>query len=65
MAKVITFARLGPEKGIPYCRDHLRLKCKNREFPAPIQLGTKRIAWLEDDVDRWLAERPTAASASE
>jgi prophage regulatory protein len=63
--RAITFSRLGPEKGIPYCRDHLRKKVKDREFPAPIQLGSRRIAWLEDDVDRWLAERPAAGSASE
>jgi hypothetical protein len=39
--KLITFAQLGPEKGIPRCRDHVRRLVK---FPAPIQLSEHKIA---------------------
>lgn len=27
------------------------------EFPKPFSLGGNRRAWLEADVDKWLAER--------
>jgi predicted DNA-binding transcriptional regulator AlpA len=63
--KVLSFDRLSAEKGISWGRDHLRRKIKNREFPAPIQMSSRRIAWTEESIDRWLAERPTAASAAE
>jgi predicted DNA-binding transcriptional regulator AlpA len=57
--KLISFDRLGPEKGIDYCRDHLRRKVKAGEFPKPIALsiGGRRIAWIEAEVDEWLAAR--------
>ena len=56
--KLITFDQLAPDKGIPYCRDHLRRKVKAGEFPKPIALSDSRIAWREDEVDDWLASRP-------
>jgi hypothetical protein len=36
--RLITFAQLGPEKGISHCRDHVRRLVKVGKFPAPIQL---------------------------
>ena len=42
--KLITFAQLGPEKGIPRCRDHVRRLVKIGKFPAPIQLSEHKIA---------------------
>jgi prophage regulatory protein len=55
--RVITYARLRPEKGIEYSRDHLRRKCAKDEFPKPIQISDKRIAWIEAEVDAWLAAK--------
>jgi prophage regulatory protein len=26
-------------------------------FPAPFKIGQRAIAWLEADVDRWIADR--------
>jgi prophage regulatory protein len=70
--RVITYARLGPEKGIDYSRDHLRRKCAKDEFPKPIPISDKRIAWIEAEVDAWLAakrqardDRPTEPIAGE
>ena len=38
---------------------------KNGTFPAPAKIGERRSAWLESEVDQWLAdrfgERPSAA----
>ena len=58
--RVITYARLRPEKGIEYSRDHLRRKCAKDEFPKPIQISDKRIAWIDTEVDAWLAAKRQA-----
>jgi predicted DNA-binding transcriptional regulator AlpA len=55
--RLITFDRLAVEKGIRYSRDHLRRKCKAGEFPAPISISNKRIAWDETEVEAWLAAK--------
>jgi prophage regulatory protein len=31
-------------------------------FPKPIALGPNTVAWLESEVDAWMAERRAAAS---
>jgi len=60
--KLISYARLAPDKGIDYSRDHLRRKCKAGEFPKPIQLSERRIAWDEAEVDAWLADKVRACN---
>ena len=55
--KLLTFAQLGPEKGIPHCRDHVRKLVKAGKFPAPIQLSENKIAWLEAEIDAIIAAR--------
>jgi Prophage CP4-57 regulatory protein (AlpA) len=62
--KLIPFDRLKPDKGINYCRDHIRRKVKAGEFPKPIELSDRRIAWREDEIDEWLASRPRRDSSS-
>lgn len=32
-----------------------------REFPAPIRLSPRRIAWRSADIDEWLKSRKEAA----
>jgi len=27
------------------------------KFPKPVQLGSSTVAWSEDEVDRWIADR--------
>jgi len=35
---------------------------KARTFPAPVRLtGGRVVAWREEDIDRWIAERTQAA----
>lgn len=29
-------------------------------FPSPVRLTTRSVAWKEDEVDQWIAERPVA-----
>jgi prophage regulatory protein len=55
--KLLTFPQLKTEKGIPYCRVHLMRKVELGEFPQPIDLSDRRIAWLEIEVDQWVADR--------
>jgi hypothetical protein len=55
--RLLTFAELKPQKGIDYCRDHLRVKCELGTFPKPIELSPgKRIAWIESEIDKWIAD---------
>jgi prophage regulatory protein len=55
--KLIDFKQLRPEKGIPYCRDHLRRKADAGEFPQPIAISPRRIAWVESEIDEWVAAK--------
>src|SRR5215831_11236816 len=55
--RLLTFAQLGPEKGIPHCRDHVRKLVKAGKFPAPIQLSENKIAWLEAEIDALITAR--------
>jgi predicted DNA-binding transcriptional regulator AlpA len=54
--RLLTYDRL-KEKGVPWCRDHLRRKAKAGEFPAPIQISDSRIAWDEAEIDAWMKAR--------
>jgi prophage regulatory protein len=55
--KLIDFKQLKPTKGVRYTRDHLRRMCKAGTFPRPIQISDRSIAWIEEEVDAWLAAR--------
>jgi prophage regulatory protein len=61
--KLIDFKQLKPEKGIPYSRDHLRRRCKAGTFPMPIKLSDRRIAWIEAEVDAFVADQVAARAA--
>ena len=63
--KLIPFKDLGPLKGINYSPDHLRRKWKAGEFPRPVAISDRRIAWWEDEVDGWLAARPRREDAAD
>jgi prophage regulatory protein len=62
-ARLIDFKQLRPEKGIPYTRDHLRRKADSGEFPQPIAISPRRIAWVESEVDEWIAAKIAARGA--
>jgi hypothetical protein len=55
--RLLSFAQLGPEKGIPHCRDHVRRLVKAGKFPAPLQLSENKIAWLEAEIDAMISAR--------
>jgi prophage regulatory protein len=70
----VTVTPSRPEKLIrlPRVEDRTGLKkssiyagVKARTFPAPVRLGGARaVAWKESEIDRWIAERPTARGQS-
>jgi len=48
-------------KGIPFHRNYLRSLWDNGEFPKPIKLSARKLAWREDEVDNWLLDRMAAS----
>ncbi|MCE2541050.1 MAG: AlpA family transcriptional regulator [Acidobacteria bacterium] len=32
------------------------------EFPRPLRIGARAVAWLEDEVDEWIRKRPRGGS---
>lgn len=58
--KLCTMKELKTVYGIPYCRQHIYRLIKALLFPAPIRLGTGRIAFWCDEVGAWVDARPRA-----
>lgn len=54
-----------PEKGVPYCLNHLRRLWKKDkpEFPPPIYLSKRKIVWPEQAIDDWIAAKIGSADA--
>jgi predicted DNA-binding transcriptional regulator AlpA len=50
---------LAPEVNarVPYSRAHLYRLDDQGEFPKRKRIGANRIAWVRDEVERWLADR--------
>jgi prophage regulatory protein len=42
---------------VPYSRSTIYLKVARKEFPKPVSLGSRAVAWLESEVDNWIATR--------
>lgn len=34
------------------------------DFPRPVQLGDKTVAWVEAEIDAWIAQRIAARDAA-
>lgn len=45
------------QRRVPYSRSTIYAKIGRGEFPAPIDLGARAVAWLESDIDEWIAAR--------
>ena len=35
------------------------IRLKEGTFPPPVSLGARRIAWRSNDIEDWIASRPT------
>ena len=38
-------------------RSTLYAKIKNGDFPSPVKLGSRAVAWPEPEINTWLSER--------
>ena len=57
MARFISYDELKPKKGISYSKTQLWRKEKDGTFPRRVKVGAQRHAWLEDEIDIWIAAR--------
>jgi prophage regulatory protein len=42
---------------VPMDRSTVYRQIRDGRFPAPVQLGVRRLAWRESDIDEWIASR--------
>jgi len=38
-------------------RSTIYLRCSQKTFPTPIQLGGRAVGWVESEIDAWLQEQ--------
>lgn len=57
MKRLLSYDELDPKKGIPYCPSHLWRMEQRGDFPRRVRLGGNRIAWVEAEIDQWIADR--------
>ena len=41
-------------------RSAIYKKMTERNFPRPVRLGGRAVAWRSDDIEKWINERPIA-----
>jgi predicted DNA-binding transcriptional regulator AlpA len=58
---MLSFDDLASVKGISFHRNYLRSLWEHGQFPEPIKLSARKLAWREDEVDSWLLDRMAAA----
>jgi len=46
-------------------RSTLYAKIKNGDFPSPVKLGSRAVAWPEPEINKWLSERLEARACEE
>jgi prophage regulatory protein len=46
-------------------RSTLYAKIKNGDFPSPVKLGARAVAWPESEINTWLSERLEARACEE
>ncbi len=52
------FLRLSEvQRRVPYSRSTIYLKVSRNEFPEPVSLGARAVAWVESEVDDWITKR--------
>jgi prophage regulatory protein len=46
---------------VAFSRSRLYVKVKEGTFPAPISLGARAVAWVEQEVDDWVTSMIAAS----
>jgi prophage regulatory protein len=58
---VLKFLRLTEVKvRVGLAESTLYAKVARGEFPAPVKIGPRASAWLEEEVEKWMADRVAA-----
>jgi prophage regulatory protein len=55
--RLISMKQLAPEKGVDFSRAHIYRLIKEKRFPAPIRIGSNRIAFVEREIDQFIEAR--------
>ena len=60
--RIIRYAELQDEKGIPFSREHIRRLEAEGRFPKRVRIaeGGDYFGWLESELDGYLASRAAA-----
>ena len=56
-AQVFEYQDLKPLKGITFSRQHIRRLQKALKFPLSVSFGDNTEVFLEEEIDRWTADR--------
>jgi prophage regulatory protein len=59
MPRFLRFPHLA-EKGIPFSRMHVDRLEKRGEFPQRVHIGRASVAWVEEEIDRYIAGKVAA-----
>jgi len=62
--RLLDMKQLKTVKGVPFSKTSLHRLMNADEFPRPIKIGANRVAWLESEIDAWIAERSKARDAA-
>ena len=62
--RVLSFSELRERKGIVWSRPHIHRLINKGKFPRPVKLGEGTAAWVEQEIDDWLAERAAERAIS-
>ena len=46
----------GVEQKVPLKQTRIKELMKEGKFPLPSKLGGRKLCWLEDEIDAWLAQ---------
>jgi prophage regulatory protein len=44
-----------------YSRSSIYAKISLGEFPAPVNLGARAVAWIDTEIDEWISNRVKAS----
>lgn len=56
MSNILRFPQVRERTGLSRATIYRRIR--RGEFPVPLDLGGGQLGWAEEEVDRWVAERP-------
>lgn len=59
MAKFLRLTEVKVRVGL--AESTLYAKVARGEFPAPVKIGPRASAWLEDEIEKWMADRVAAS----